>query len=159
MYVYRAYTGQHGCVHSITGQHVCVQSMYRAAWMCTEHGWPLPVLDLPSSRLSQTEPLDKVYGIDLRKSTPPYTFRRRCRFSKTARHDKLILLGDFNARVGIDLSAWERVIRHHVVGNENSNGSLLLTMCAEFQLVITNTLFQQAEKKHHGCTHSQNIDI
>ena len=65
---------------------------------------------------------------------------------KTARHVKLILLGDFNARVGSDLSAWERVIGHHGVGNENSNGSLLLTMCAEFQLVITNTLFQQAEK-------------
>ena len=79
---------------------------------------------------------------------------------KTARHDKLILLGDFNARVGSDLTAWERVIRHHVVGNENSNGSLHLTMCAEFQLVITNTLFQQAENtKHHGCMHAQNIGI
>ena len=66
---------------------------------------------------------------------------------KTARHDKLILLGGFNARVGSDLSAWERVFRHHVVGSENSNGSLHLGMCAaEFQLVITNTLFQQAEK-------------
>ena len=65
---------------------------------------------------------------------------------KTARHDKLTLLGDFNAHAGSDLTAWERVIGHHSVGNENSNGSLLLTMCAEFQLVITNTLFQQAEK-------------
>ena len=75
---------------------------------------------------------------------------------KTARHDKLILLGDFNARVGSDLTAWERVIRHHVVGNENSN----LTMCAEFQLVITNTLFQQAENtKHHELMHAQNIGI
>ena len=52
------------------------QSMYRAAWMCTEYGWPLPAVDLPFSRLSQTEPLDKVCVIDLRKSTPPYTFRR-----------------------------------------------------------------------------------
>ena len=65
---------------------------------------------------------------------------------KTARHDKLILLGDFNARVRSDLIAWERFIGHRVVENENSNGSLILTMCAEFQLVITNTLFQQAEK-------------
>ena len=54
-----------------TGQHGCVQSMYRAAWMCTEHGWPLAAVDVPSSRLSQTESLYKVCGIDLRKSTPP----------------------------------------------------------------------------------------
>ena len=51
---------------------------------------------------------------------------------KTARHNKLIILGDFNARVGSDLTAWERVIGHHGVENENSFGSLLLTMYAEF---------------------------
>ena len=61
MDVYRACTGQSGCV----------QSTHRAAWMCTEHGWPLPAVDLPSSRLTQTEPLDKACGIDLRKSTVP----------------------------------------------------------------------------------------
>ena len=72
---------------------------------------------------------------------------------KTARHDKLILLGDFNARVRSDLTAWERFIGHRVVENENSNGSLLLTMCAEFQLVITDTLFQQAEKYKSSWMH------
>ena len=65
---------------------------------------------------------------------------------KTARHEKLYLLGDFNARVGSDLTTRERVIGHYSVGNENTNGSLLLTMCAEFQLVITNNLFQQGKK-------------
>ena len=33
-------------------------------------------------------------------------------------------------------------------------------MGAEFQLVITNTLFQQAENtKHHERMHAKNIDI
>ena len=60
--------------------------------------------------------------------------------------DKLIVLGDFNARVGRDHETWERVIGHHGMGNENANGSLLLNMCAEHQLTITNMLYQQANK-------------
>ena len=65
---------------------------------------------------------------------------------RVPRSDKLIVLGDFNARVGRDHETWERVIGHHGMGNENANGSLLLNMCAEYQLTITNTLFQQANK-------------
>ena len=60
--------------------------------------------------------------------------------------DRLYLLSDFNARVGRDTSVWPKVLGHHSVGNENSNGSLLLQTCSEHELVITNTLFQQADK-------------
>ena len=56
---------------------------------------------------------------------------------------KLLVMGDFNARVGTDYSSWENIIGKHGVGNENSNGTLLLSMCSQNELCITNTIFQQ----------------
>nr|VZI01801.1 unnamed protein product [Spirometra erinaceieuropaei] len=55
--------------------------------------------------------------------------------------DKLIVLGDFNARFGTDHTAWRGVLGPH------DNGLLLLRTCAEHRLILTNTFFCLPERE------------
>ena len=61
---------------------------------------------------------------------------------RISQDDKIILLGDFNARLGRNHDIWHGVIGHHGVGNMNSSGLRLLSLCSELGLAITNTFYQ-----------------
>nr|VZI25438.1 unnamed protein product [Spirometra erinaceieuropaei] len=61
--------------------------------------------------------------------------------------DKLIVLGDFNARVGTDHTAWRGVLGPHGLRGSNDNGLLLLYTCAEHRLTLTNTFFCLPERE------------
>ena len=49
---------------------------------------------------------------------------------KIPSQDKLILMGDFNARVDRDYASWPGIIGCYAVGKENANGRLLLELRA-----------------------------
>ena len=63
------------------------------------------------------------------------------------RTDKLLLIGDFNARIGRDSDKWPLVMGKHGIGKCNSNGELLLALCSEFELIVTNTMFKQKDER------------
>ena len=73
-----------------------------------------------------------------------YSDLRRLLYNTPA-GDKVLIAGDFNARVGRDSEAWKGVLGRHGVGKCYDNGRLLLELCTEHQFVITNTLFQQKD--------------
>ncbi|BHF85638.1 hypothetical protein SprV_1002880900 [Sparganum proliferum] len=64
--------------------------------------------------------------------------------------DKLIVLGDFNARVGTDHTAWRGELGPHGLRGSNDNGLLLLRTCAEHWLILTNTFFCLPEPPGEG---------
>ncbi|BHF83389.1 hypothetical protein SprV_0902653100 [Sparganum proliferum] len=61
--------------------------------------------------------------------------------------DKLVVLGDFNACVGRDHTAWRGVLGPRGLRGSNDNGLLLLRTCAEHRLILTNTFFCLPERE------------
>ena len=55
------------------------------------------------------------------------------------KQDKLVVLGDVNARVGRNVIVWGDVIGKHGEAVENENGMRLLQFCAENELGIANS--------------------
>ena len=45
--------------------------------------------------------------------------------------DKLLLIGNFNARIGSDSNKWHLLMCKHGIGKCNSNSELLLALCSE----------------------------
>ena len=73
--------------------------------------------------------------------------------SNVPKADKLVILGDFNGRVGNDSTTHEGVIGKFGKGKRNSNGDLLLNFCSEHDLSITNTFFYQPDKNYYTWMH------
>ncbi|BHF72496.1 hypothetical protein SprV_0401556300 [Sparganum proliferum] len=63
---------------------------------------------------------------------------------------KLIVLGDFNARVGTDRATWRGVLGPHSPNGPNDNGLLLLGICGEHRLILTNTA-SRCDRRPSGC--------
>ena len=68
-------------------------------------------------------------------------------FSAIPRTDKLLLIGEFNARIGRDNDKWPLVMGKHGIVKCNSNGELLLALCSEFELIVTNIMFKQKDER------------
>ena len=57
--------------------------------------------------------------------------------------DLLVIMGDFNAKVGEDRSNWESVLGNYGLGKINDRGEKLLNFCAVNDMCICNTMFKQ----------------
>ena len=78
--------------------------------------------------------------------------------------DQLILLGDFNARVGSDRDSWPSCLGYFGVGKTNDNGQRLLEFCTLHHLCITNTYFNTKPQhrvswRHPRSKHWHQLDL
>ena len=66
--------------------------------------------------------------------------------------DRIVLLGDMNARVGDDHESWKGCLGCFGVGKMNENGQRLLELCSRQSLSITNSLFPgKVHRKKSWC--------
>jgi len=61
--------------------------------------------------------------------------------------DVKIVMGDWNAKVGMDNVGWEQVMGRHGYGERNDRGERLLEFASTNDLLITNTRFQQKDSR------------
>ena len=81
--------------------------------------------------------------------------------------DKLIIFGDFNARIVSNHTEWAHIIGQRGICHENSNDNLLILLYSQYNLLIINTFFQpnislkQTNKKHitPGCIQDRSTGI
>ena len=63
----------------------------------------------------------------------------------TPSSDMLVIMGDFNAKVGSDNENWHDTVGKFGYGERNDIGERLLHFCASNGLFITNTCFKQSK--------------
>ena len=79
-------------------------------------------------------------------------------YDKTPKHDVKIIMGDFNAKVGMDNSGHEDAMGKHGLGVKNDNGERMLQFCEMNNLVITGTVFPH-KNIHKACGHHQTAKL
>ena len=98
----------------------------------------------------------KLFELNLQKKDKFNLELRSC-LQSTPEDDKMIIPGDFNARVGQDADSGKGVLVRHGIGNCNNNGRLMLELCTEQQLIITDTIFHQKNRLKTTCILGPNI--
>ena len=83
---------------------------------------------------------------------------------KVPRTETVIILGDFNARVGRAFESWNGILGKHGAGNMNENGQLLLEPCASHNLCVTNAFFEgkisrKTSWKHPRSVHQLDLEL
>ena len=78
--------------------------------------------------------------------------------------EQLVLLGDFNARVGADHESWPSCLGQFGVGRMNDNGQRLLELCTYHNLCITNSFFKTKPQhkvswRHPRSKHWHQLDL
>ena len=84
--------------------------------------------------------------------------------SSVPNNEQLILLGDFNARVGADHDTWPSCIGQFGVGKMNENGQRLLELCTYHDLCIANSYFRTKPQhkvswRHPRSKHWHQLDL
>lgn len=62
--------------------------------------------------------------------------------NKTPKHNLLILMGDFNAKVGKRIVEEERAVGDEAIGQRNENGELFVSFCEVNNLIIGGSYFK-----------------
>ena len=84
----------------------------------------------------------QVYAPNIESQYEAFLQEVEVALGKATSSESLVLLGDFNAHVGIDNATWKGVIGQHGDPDINKNGRCLLQFCATNGLCIMNTFFQ-----------------
>ena len=97
------------------------------------------------------------------ETTEEFYQQLSCLVSSVSVRDALIVLGDFNARVGADSSGWPHVLGCFGVGQLSPNGSQLLDFCVANELAVMGTWFRHKDIhkftwKHPDGQHVSQID-
>ncbi|VDP08790.1 unnamed protein product, partial [Schistosoma margrebowiei] len=105
---------------------------------------------LYSGHEERNAPHTQGVALMLSKVTRNALQRRQSIIEKCPRKDLIILMGDLNAKVGIDNTGYEDIMGQHGLDERNENEERFANLCVFNKLVIGGTIFQH--KRIHKAT-------